>query len=195
MTAQQMVTEIQKALGVPADGICGPFTIAAIHEKIVGESKIKPEVDDRSAMNIATLHKKLQPSAKEFVIRCKKAGLGVKIICGLRTYSEQAELFAKGRTQPGAKVTNAGPGQSMHNFGLAFDIGVFVDGKYLPESPQYASAGAIGKDLGLKWGGDFKSIQDQPHFEVRPHWANNIPNTAMLAELRRRKEVGTDALA
>ena len=195
MTAQQMVTEIQKALGVPADGICGPFTIAAIYDKIVGESKIEPEVDDRSAMNISTLHKKLQSIAKEFVIRCKKAGLGVKIICGLRSYTEQAELFAKGRTQPGNVVTKAGPGQSMHNFGLAFDIGVFVDGKYLEKSPQYDSAGVIGKELGLQWGGDFKSFIDKPHFELRPHWANNIPNTAMLAELRRRKEVGTDALA
>ena len=195
MTAQQMVIEIQKALGVPADGICGPFTIAAIYDKIVGESKIEPEVDDRSAMNISTLHKKLQSIAKEFVIRCKKAGLGVKIICGLRSYAEQAELFAKGRTQPGRRVTNAGPGQSMHNFGLAFDVGVFVDGKYLPESPQYLSAGAIGKELGLRWGGDFKSIKDEPHFELRPEWAGNTPDTAMLSELRRRKEVGTDALA
>lgn len=195
MTAQQMIKEIQIALGVPPDGICGPFTIAAIYEEVVGGKKIEPEVDDRSLRNIVTLHPKLQKIAKEFLARCKRAGLGVKVICGLRTFSEQAELYSKGRTQPGRIVTNAGPGMSMHNYSLAFDIGIFSDDKYLPESAQYASAGVIGKELGLHWGGDFKTIKDEPHFELRPTWAKDSSNSAMLSELRRRKEVGTDALS
>jgi len=194
MTAQQMVVEIQKVLGVPADGVCGPFTIAAIYDRLIGDEKPEPEIDERSARNIVGLHKHVQQIAKEFLIRCKKAGLGIRIIDGLRTYQQQAELYAKGRTQPGSIVTKAGPGQSMHNFGLAFDIGVFVDNKYMAESAQYACAGEIGKALGLTWGGNFKSIKDEPHFELQPGWARNLLTSDMLAELRRRKTVGTDPL-
>ena len=194
MTAQQMVIEIQKVLGVPADGVCGPFTIAAIYDRLIGDEKVEPEIDERSARNLVGLHPKVQQVAKEFLGRCKKAGFCVRIIDGLRTYAQQAELYAKGRTLPGKIVTKAGPGQSMHNFGLAFDIGIFVDNKYLPESAQYAAAGAIGKELGLTWGGDFQSIKDEPHFELRPGWATGMASGAMLSELRRRKEVGTSVI-
>jgi peptidoglycan L-alanyl-D-glutamate endopeptidase CwlK len=82
----------------------------------------------------------------------------------------------------------------MHNFGLAFDIGVFDGREYIPESNRYVAAGAIGKSLGLDWGGDFKKPVDQPHFELRPSWAKDISNSQMLAELRRRMRVGTNVI-
>ena len=200
MNVQQMVKAIQERLGLTQDGIAGPKTLAAIYEKICGtQEEPKREslilVDERSARCISTLHVVLQGLAKKFLEQCNQKNLGVKIICGTRTYEEQALLYSKGRTTGGAKVTNAGPGQSMHNFGLAFDIGIFTeDGKYLPESSNYYAAGKIGFELGLDWGGYFKSFKDEPHFEIRPEWAIGKSNSAMLAELRRRKEVGTDAL-
>jgi hypothetical protein len=43
------------------------------------------------------------------------------IYCGMRSMEEQAALYAKGRTQPGKIVTQAKPGTSYHNHGLAFD--------------------------------------------------------------------------
>ena len=49
----------------------------------------------------------------------------MKVICGTRTYDEQAELYAQGRTKPGPKVTNSPPGYSWHNFGVAWDFVVF----------------------------------------------------------------------
>ena len=52
-------------------------------------------------------------------------GIIIKVISGLRTYDEQNGLHAKGRTTPGKIVTNARGGYSNHNFGIAFDIGVF----------------------------------------------------------------------
>ena len=45
----------------------------------------------------------------------------------LRTFKEQDDLYAIGRTKPGAKVTNAKGGYSFHNYGLALDI-VLIDG-------------------------------------------------------------------
>jgi peptidoglycan L-alanyl-D-glutamate endopeptidase CwlK len=112
------------------------------------------------------------------------------VISGLRSYEEQAALYAQGRTAPGKKVTNARPGYSNHNFGIAFDIGVFEGSKYLPESPKYKAVGALGMDLGLEWGGNWKTIVDQPHFQLRPVWAADESESRMLAELRSRKDRG-----
>jgi peptidoglycan L-alanyl-D-glutamate endopeptidase CwlK len=38
-------------------------------------------------------------------------------------------LYAIGRTKPGKKVTKAKGGTSYHNYGLAFDIYPFINGK------------------------------------------------------------------
>ena len=48
-------------------------------------------------------------------------------------------------------MTNARGGYSNHNFGIAFDVGVFEGSKYIGESPKYKAIGAIGMDLGLEW--------------------------------------------
>ena len=53
----------------------------------------------------------------------------VRIAQGLRTFKEQDDLYALGRTIPGKKVTNAKGGQSVHNYGFAVDIVLIIDGK------------------------------------------------------------------
>ena len=122
----------------------------------------------------------------------RSAGWWVKVICGTRTYAEQEELYAKGRTEPGSIVTNARSGYSMHNFGLAFDIGVFDGTKYVSDGLGYKAAGMIGRDLGLVWGGDFKSISDEPHFEIHPKWAFGMTNKEMLERLRTMHSQGKE---
>ncbi len=62
----------------------------------------------------------------------------IKIISGTRTHmQEQDALYARRRTAPGPRVTNARGGYSNHNFGIAWDIGLFRGGKYLEDSPLY----------------------------------------------------------
>lgn len=123
------------------------------------------------------------------------AGINIKIISALRTYEEQNELYAQGRTKPGGIVTNARGGHSNHNFGIAFDIGVFEGSKYLTASPKYKAVGALGIDLGLEWGGNWKTIVDEPHFQLRPTWAMNLSEKQMLTELRSRHEQNLSAYA
>lgn len=96
----------------------------------------------------------------------KQNGLDVGIHMGLRTFEHQKKLFDQGRTTPGKIITKARPGYSYHNYGLAVDI-VFKDnGKWSwDEKHDWAFLGELGKKLGLRWGGDFKSIKDRPHFE------------------------------
>jgi peptidoglycan L-alanyl-D-glutamate endopeptidase CwlK len=136
-------------------------------------------IDSRSAKNIATLHPKLQPLAEQLIEKAVAEGINAKVIAGTRTHTEQDALYAQGRSKPGKVVTKAKGGQSIHNYGLAFDIGVFSkDGKtYLGESPHYKRVGQLGKDIGLVWGGDWKGFIDEPHFEF-----NHGKTIAQLAQ-------------
>ena len=132
----------------------------------------------------------VKSAALAMLARCRAAGLEVLIYCTLRSNDEQAALYAQGRTTGGEIVTNARGGYSNHNFGIAFDIGVFSGNRYLPESPLYKAVGALGMELGLECGGNWTSIVDQPHFQLRPAWASAMRDSAMLAELRRRTKLG-----
>jgi hypothetical protein len=64
-------------------------------------------------------------------------------------------------------VTNARGGYSNHNFGIAWDIGIFDGNEYLDESSLYDRAGEIGRSMGLEWGGDWHGITDKPHFQCK----------------------------
>lgn len=145
-------------------------------------------LDPRTAANISSLHPRVQPRAREFMVLASeiaaKHGLVVKIISGLRSYQEQATLYAQGRTAPGLKVTNARPGYSNHNFGTAWDIGLFKGKRYLTDSPVYSEIGQAARSLGITWGGDFKSFKDTPHYE--------IPTGHTLAQMRQLVAAGKD---
>ncbi len=197
MRIEEMIAAVQEVLGVEVDGKAGPQTWGAIYARLVDRKidRMKPSdaispVDARSEKVIATLLPELHPIARALVQKAAAAGISIRVISGLRSYEEQAALYAQGRTAPGKKVTNARPGYSNHNFGIAFDIGVFEGSKYLPESPKYKAVGALGMDLGLEWGGNWKTIVDQPHFQLRPVWAADESESRMLAELRSRKDRG-----
>lgn len=187
MKIDEMIAEIQKKLGIQVDGRAGTETWGAIYAHIVGPADNTIEaVDPRSEKNIATLLPEIQPLARALIHKAALNGIQIKIISGLRTYAEQNELYAQGRTKPGNKITNAPGGYSNHNFGIAFDIGVFEGNKYLSDSVKYKAVGALGMDMGLEWGGNWKTISDQPHFQLRPAWANALKEKVMLAELRTR---------
>ena len=195
MRITEMILAVQQELGIDVDGKAGPQTWGAIYERIVNKKvdvqkplvTIDP-VDSRSEKTIATLLPEVQPIARALVQKSSDVGITIKIINGLRTYEEQDALYAQGRTAPGNIVTNARGGHSNHNFGIAFDIGVFEGNKYLPESPKYKTVGALGIDLGLEWGGNWKTIVDQPHFQLRPMWAIPLTDRQMLTELRLRHD-------
>ncbi|WP_323816259.1 M15 family metallopeptidase [Cellvibrio sp. NN19] len=198
MRIEEMIAAVQQELGIDVDGKAGPETWGAIYKKIckVTKTEMKTEVgglepvDARSEKTIATLLPEVQPFARALVHKAAVNGVTIKILSGLRTYEEQNALYAQGRTAPGNIVTKARGGYSNHNFGIAFDVGVFEGSKYLGDSPKYKAVGVLGMELGLEWGGNWKTIVDQPHFQLRPVWAGNIPEREMLAEMRMRRDVG-----
>lgn len=103
--------------------------------------------------------------AKEFIDMAIDQGLNVDVFSGYRSFKEQNALYAKGRTKPGNKVTNAKGGQSWHNYGLAVDVVFYVNGKpSWEEYHDWEKLGRIGKLVGFEWGGDWKK-RDRPHFQ------------------------------
>lgn len=193
MQIDRIIRQVQQELGVEVDGRAGPQTWAAIHRRIVPvsdrsllDSAHGEWTNTRSERVIATLDALVQPYARALYFKARGNGITVNIISGLRTFQEQDALYAQGRTSPGDIVTNARAGHSVHNFGLAFDVGVFEGSRFLAESPRYKAVGALGLELGLEWGGNWKTIVDEPHFQLRPAWATELTQRQMLAKLRQR---------
>lgn len=188
-----IIRRVQSAMGIAADGIDGPMTWKAIESRLVKipgaptPAPTPPEglFDDRTEKNLASLDPKAQPAFRRFIAEAKreaaKRGCQYIAIAGNRTYAEQDALYAKGRTAPGPKVTNAKGGESNHNFGIAMDFGVFRAGHYLdggnPDDSKLAAeihkaAAVHAKANGIEWGGDWKSFKDFPHFEIHTGLSN-----------------------
>jgi peptidoglycan LD-endopeptidase CwlK len=126
------------------------------------------EFDSRTESCIMTLLPAAQAKARAFMNAVKGQPLTYRIISGTRTYAEQDALFAK---KP--PVTKARGGQSNHNFGIAWDIGIFENGKYYEgntskEDKAYVDLGALIKAgvPGVEWGGDWTSFVDKPHYQL-----------------------------
>ncbi len=123
--------------------------------------------DARSERNIRTLRTSAQPLARRLLKHFKANGLDARILSGTRTYAEQTQLYRQGRFgNPGKVITNAKAGQSWHNFGLAWDIGLFQNGQYLTQDGPYKAAGATVNIPGLEWGGNWISFKDNPHYQL-----------------------------
>ena len=107
----------------------------------------------------------------ELLNRCAAKGHYFIATSGYRSPEEQAVLYAKGRTTPGPKVTNAKPFSSDHQFGLALDfvydktfksekIDASYDDKYMKILADEALL--LGLDAGYYW----KAIHDSPHISL-----------------------------
>ena len=151
------------------DGISGKLTrkaedawLAAAREA----AETYGTFDERTEKVILTLMPSAQVAARKWMraatVRAAELGITVKLIDGTRSYKEQDKLFRK---RP--KVTNARGGRSWHNFGLAFDFGLFRGKEYLGDSPHYKTLGAIACTMpGLTWGGTWVNLVDEPHIQL-----------------------------
>lgn len=159
------------------DGIWGPDTEKADQAFQPQYEAIRDRMgnfDPRTEQNIRGLLPKAQRAARTFMTAAQQdfRTFSVRILSGTRTYAEQDGLFAKGRTAPGPIVTHAHGGQSNHNFGIAWDVGLFDgNGRYLTGAQQgdddaYRGLAALMKSQGLEWGGDWVSFRDMPHYQL-----------------------------
>lgn len=137
-------------------------------------------MDPITQQRINKLHPIVRDEVQKIISECDSAIIGrakVRVTQGLRTWEEQKKLYAQGRTISGKKVTNAKPGQSIHNYGLAVDICLMIDGKTASwdtakdwDNDQIADwyeCVKIFAKHGWDWGGNWKTFKDLPHFEKK----------------------------
>jgi peptidoglycan L-alanyl-D-glutamate endopeptidase CwlK len=135
-------------------------------------------MDNITRKRIDMLHPKLRDETHEMYTKMCDALIGramPRFAYTLRTIKEQNELYQKGRTTPGPKVTNAKGGQSYHNYGLAFDLVLIIDGKTASwdtlkdfdndKVSDWNECVLIAKKYGWEWGGDWVKFPDKPHFQ------------------------------
>jgi len=136
---------------------------------------------DKVTLNrINKAHPKIREQLKKDYLYCNNRLLGkgvrLRFAWVYRTDEEQDKLYYK---RP--KVTNAKGGQSIHNYGLAFDIVLLydknLDGRFEEASWDMIRDGDndgksdwfevinFFKSKGYKWGGDWKNFKDYPHFQ------------------------------
>ncbi|ASV84685.1 D-alanyl-D-alanine carboxypeptidase family protein [Ochrobactrum quorumnocens] len=117
----------------------------------------------------SSLHPNIRDVASAFLAEAYAAGLDPRVQEGYRSIDRQNQLYAQGRTAPGAIVTKARGGQSNHNYGVAFDVvpGALLGTKnWSPEDARWSQLGQLGAKHGLEWGGNWKFV-DKPHFQMQ----------------------------
>lgn len=117
-----------------------------------------------NSRDIKDLLPQVEEKCRAFITICAAQGIDVIITSTYRDFESQAALYAQGRTAPGKKVTNAGPGDSYHNWRVAWDFVPIVGGKAVwNDNALWAKCGGIAHELGIEWGGAWTRFPDKPH--------------------------------
>lgn len=125
------------------------------------------ELLDKNEPKLKGLHPKVAEAARKLIEQAYQRGIFVLITQGYRSMEEQARLYAMGRTKPGKIVTNAKPGYSYHNYGLAIDFCLLRNGRAVwTVDDDWRTVAQLAKGLGFEWGGDWKGFKDYPHLQM-----------------------------
>lgn len=118
-------------------------------------------IKERSLSNLSGLEPSFRKKVEDWWAECEEQGIELLIYCGLRTFKEQNELYAQGRTEAGRIITNARGGQSFHNYGKAIDYVPLKNGKAdWDDERNYKKC----QDIGLTYG--LRAISwETPHLE------------------------------
>jgi peptidoglycan L-alanyl-D-glutamate endopeptidase CwlK len=129
-------------------------------------------MDDKITIErINKAHPKIRQELLSLYSQCNNAlpkGVRLRFAYVFRSPAEQRALFLQ---KP--KVTNADSWQSIHNYGLAFDIVLLYDknndGTFETASwdndEHWKEVVVFFKSKGYEWGGDWKKFKDAPHFQ------------------------------
>lgn len=137
------------------------------------------------------VHPRLVAAYQRIAYAMAELGHPIIVTDGLRTLAQQQALYAQGRTTPGRIVTHADGIRVKSNHqakddGLAYaiDCAFLVNGKpSWAEHHPWRLLGEAAKSQGLRWGGEWKSLVDRPHFE--------LPD-ALVADIRDLPSIGED---
>lgn len=129
-------------------------------------------MDQLTLSRIKLAHPNIRKELEQYYIECNNLlpkGVRLRFSHVYRSIKEQDALFNQ---RP--KVTNARGGQSIHNYGLAFDIvilrdkdnnGTFESIDWDINSEYFKTVVMYFKSKGYEHGGDWKKFPDFPHFQ------------------------------
>ena len=153
--------ENQKFIYITVGVVFGTIAIIYVASRF---TKKEEKLDERNKEKLLQLRKSIRTKLNRVIKNLRKKGIEVRIMSALRNCKEQDALYAKGRTKPGPKVTNAKCGESDHNVGAAADIVPLINGQPTWKAPKetWNQIGLEAEAQGLKWGGRWK-FKDLPH--------------------------------
>jgi peptidoglycan LD-endopeptidase CwlK len=128
-------------------------------------------MDTVSEARLMNVHPMLAATIKKLAVLLGQEGITIRVTQGLRSWEEQAALYAKGRTDhtpPDEIVTNAPAGSSWHNYGLAVDVVPMIEmgPDWNVNHPVWRRIVAVGTTLGLESGSVWRTFPDWPHFQL-----------------------------
>src|SRR5208337_5639888 len=82
-------------------------------------------MDSTSETRLSAVNPQLAAKIHNLAALLADEGIVIRVTQGIRSWNDQQKLYAQGRTTPGKIVTDAPPGHSWHEFGLACDVAPF----------------------------------------------------------------------
>lgn len=140
--------------------------------------------------DISELTPAAQTACRLFMERCAKAGYDIFITETYRSQERQDYLYTLGRVRSGNIVTWTH--NSRHTSRRAWDIA--CRGGDLYNAAVLAGCGRVAAELGITWGGTWKSSPDMPHFEVSSDWVYKGDDEPMTEAEKAKMQAIDDSL-
>ena len=107
-----------------------------------------------SSRSLDDLNPRVKDLAQQLIAQCASQSIDLLVTSTYRDNEAQTVLWQKGRSTPGAIVTNAKAGESFHNYRLALDFCPLENGKCAwNDSAVFQHVGEMAEALGMEWAG------------------------------------------
>jgi peptidoglycan L-alanyl-D-glutamate endopeptidase CwlK len=154
-------------------GILAGITLIILLNKVLKKdySKYYWWNDERTRFYFDKLHPKFRPLVAKWFSKIEDNGMNVYVTSGYRTFEEQIILHNQ-------NSSNARPGYSYHNFGLAVDVNIMRNGVIILrksdscEKWKQSFVPKLANDSGIRWKCNFGSYHDPVHFDFVPTGMN-----------------------
>jgi hypothetical protein len=127
-TVETAVIAFQTQKGLTPDGIVGPNTWLAIYLNTVQARTTNSRLERND--HIMLLHPQVRKAVVATYVQLQAEQIPVRVFEAYRFPQRQEELFAQGRTRPGDIVTYTHAWSSYHQYGLAADFVLYIDGNW-----------------------------------------------------------------
>ncbi|MES2653088.1 MAG: peptidoglycan-binding protein [Bacteroidota bacterium] len=122
------VNDFQQKNKLKVDAVVGGQTWLSIYLRTETPRKPVSKIDRYN--NIMHLHPTVRMAVVKVYTQLQSEGIPFKIFEAFRHPERQADLYAQGRTKPGNIVTYAQPWSSYHQYGLAVDFVLLINGNW-----------------------------------------------------------------